>query len=82
MDNRHGQPHRRRGKQEQKKMKYTVKKVNGFVDEAKEYTGETTTPWVINRYVSGYAIMINNKVVEVYPRKYIAEKALAALSAE
>ena len=63
-------------------MKYTIKKVNGFVNEAKEYTGEKTTLWVINRYVSGYAIMIENKVVEVYSRKYIAEMALAALNAE
>lgn len=63
-------------------MKYTVKKVNGFVNEAKEYTGEKTTLWVINRYVSGYAVMLNNKVVEVYPRKSIAEMAQAALNAE
>jgi len=63
-------------------MKYTVKKVNGFVNEAKEYTGEKTTLWVINRYVSGYAVMLNNKVVEVYPRKSIAEMAMAALNAE
>jgi len=63
-------------------MKYTVKKVNGFVNEVKEYTGEKTTLWVINRYVSGYAVMLNNKVVEVYPRKSIAEMAQAALNAE
>ena len=63
-------------------MKYTVKKVNGFVNEAKEYTGEKTTLWVINRYVSGYAVMLNNKVVEVYPRKSIAEMAQAALNAK
>lgn len=63
-------------------MKYTVKKVNGFVNEAKEYTGEKTTLWVINRYVSGYAVMLNNKVVEVYSRKSIAEMAQAALNAE
>ena len=63
-------------------MKYTVKKVNGFVNEAKEYTGEKTTLWVINRYVSGYAVMLGNKVVEVYPRKYIAEMAAGALNAE
>lgn len=63
-------------------MKYTVKKVNGFVNEAKEYTGEKTTLCVINRYVSGYAIMIENKVVEVYSRKSIAKMALAALNAE
>ena len=62
-------------------MKYTVKKVNGFVNEAKEYTGEKTTLWVINRYVSGYAGMLNNKVVEVYPRKSIAEMAMKALNA-
>jgi hypothetical protein len=62
-------------------MKYTVKKVNGFVNEAKEYTGEKTTLWVINRYVSGYAVMLNNKVVEVYPRKSIAQQAANALNA-
>lgn len=63
-------------------MKYTVKKVNGFVNEAKEYTGEKTTLWIINRYVSGYAVMIENKVVEVYPTKKIATLAAGALNAE
>lgn len=63
-------------------MKYTVKKVNGFVNEAKEYTGEKTTLWVINRYVYGYAVMLNNKVVEVYPTKKIANMAAEALNAE
>lgn len=59
---------------------YTIKKVHGFVNEAKEYTGEKTTAWVINRYVSGYAVMLNNKVVEIYPRKYIAQMAADALN--
>jgi hypothetical protein len=62
-------------------MKYTVKKVNGFVNESKEYTGEKTTVWQVNQYVSGFAVMIENKVVEVYPRKSIAELAAKALNA-
>ena len=61
-------------------MKYTVKKVHGFTNEAKEYTGHNTTPWVINHYVSGHAVMLENKIIEVYPRKYIAKMAARALN--
>jgi hypothetical protein len=64
------------------KIKYAILKVRGFMNEAREYTGIKTTLHQLNRFIEGYAIMRDNKVIEVYTRKYVAEMALKALNAE
>lgn len=53
--------------------RYIVKKVHGFTNEQGEYTGQKRSTWYRTLFVSGFAVMLGNKVIRCYKQKHIAQ---------